>query len=569
MKTNALSILVILVLSSSLNAQTPEIFAEDARIEIFDTALFDATNFTIQVLAPNGQIWEQTITGQHLAEIDLEQAFGRQFPDGQYNYEIRPQASQAQPAAPDELRGLETHSIEVPKTVFGTFAVRGGQLVNPNKVEPQQSSAEVKSPITSTQGADEPGIDDQVIPDDLIVQGSLCVGFDCINNETFSFDTVKLKENNTRLTFIDTSSVSGFPAGDWQIRANDSASGGADFLSIDWLGTTANTGTVVSTPFRVDGGAPNNSLRVTSAGRVGIRTANPVLDLHVATGNTPGIRLEQTNQSGFSAQTWDFAGNEANFFVRDVTGGSRLPFRIRPGAPTSSIDIAASGRVGLGTASPESSLHLRRSDGNTSMRITEASGTTADRGMLRLENNGGMRIDMVNTSSGNDWRFATEHASDSFIVTKIGSGQVEMRIDANGNLTIPGTLFQGSDFRSKLDIVPVNPADILDRLARLPIAFWRYRNDDRSARHIGPMAQDFAELFGVGADATRISTLDTSGVALAAIQELTHRLAAKHSTVEQLKQDNQKIQTENAELHERMARLERAIESLTTPSRSE
>lgn len=42
----------------------------------------------------------------------------------------------------------------------------------------------------------------------------------------------------------------------------------------------------------------------------------------------------------------------ANFFVRDVTSGSRLPFRIRPGAPTSSVDIAASGNVGINTGSP-------------------------------------------------------------------------------------------------------------------------------------------------------------------------------------------------------------------------
>jgi hypothetical protein len=39
------------------------------------------------------------------------------------------------------------------------------------------------------------------------------------------------------------------------------------------------------------------------------------------------------------------AGNEANFFIRDLTGGSRLPFRIRPGAPTDSIDIRTNGEV--------------------------------------------------------------------------------------------------------------------------------------------------------------------------------------------------------------------------------
>ena len=60
--------------------------------------------------------------------------------------------------------------------------------------------------------------------------------------------------------------------------------------------------------------------------------------------DTPGVRLFQTGVS-FTTQTWDVAGNEANFFVRDLTGGSKLPFRIRPGAPTSSIDIGANGDV--------------------------------------------------------------------------------------------------------------------------------------------------------------------------------------------------------------------------------
>jgi hypothetical protein len=69
------------------------------------------------------------------------------------------------------------------------------------------------------------------------------------------------------------------------------------------------------------------------------------LPFRVKAGDTPGINLVQTADSGFTAQTWDVAGNEANFFIRDVTGGSRLPFRIRPGAPTGGIDIQATGEV--------------------------------------------------------------------------------------------------------------------------------------------------------------------------------------------------------------------------------
>ena len=37
-------------------------------------------------------------------------------------------------------------------------------------------------------------------------------------------------------------------------------------------------------------------------------------------------------------------------------------------------------------------------------------------------------------------------------------------------------------------------------------------------RHIGPMAQDFHAVFGVGADEKAIATLDESGVVLAAIR---------------------------------------------------
>jgi len=101
-------------------------------------------------------------------------------------------------------------------------------------------------------------------------------------------------------------------------------------------------------------------LRVSSTGNIGIGTATPVLDVHANTSDTPAIRLEQNNSGGFTAQTWDIGANEANFFIRDVTGGSRLSLRIRPGAPTSSVDIAANGNVGVGTGSPNARIDLKQ-----------------------------------------------------------------------------------------------------------------------------------------------------------------------------------------------------------------
>jgi hypothetical protein len=225
---------------------------------------------------------------------------------------------------------------------------------------------------------------DQVIPDDLIVQGSACIGLDCVNNESFGFDTIRLKENNTRIKFDDTSVSAGFPANDWQLTANDSGSGGANKFSIEDI-----TGSKV--PFTVTAGAPTNSMFVDSTGRLGLRTSTPVLDIHAATSNTPALRLEQNNSGGFNAQTWDIGANEANFFVRDVTSGSLLPFRIRPGAPTSSIDISSSGKVGIGTASPTSQLTVK-----------SAAGFMTSANTVRLTITGSEIENSIATSGGTD-----------------------------------------------------------------------------------------------------------------------------------------------------------------------
>jgi endosialidase-like protein len=328
---------------------------------------------TLSVAAPDGQVFTKEFPNGTAPEFKLKDGLA----DGQYTYELRltpvfgPGVKEALAAArakgnSDEVqRDLRKRGLlpAQPLVQSGGFTVLNGSVVVAGVSENQRSAK-----VNLLQPSRYPGatsgraayavrrnhaalLFDQVIPDDLIVQGSICAGLDCVDGESFGFDTIRLKENNTRLQFDDTSTSAGFATNNWQIRANSSASGGASFLGIVDQGATGNseTGTIV---LEVDAGAPANSVRVASTGKVGFRTATPVLDMHANTTDTPAIRLEQNNSGGFTAQTWDVAGNEANFFVRDVTAGSRLPFRIRPGAPTSSIDIAATGNVGIGTASP-------------------------------------------------------------------------------------------------------------------------------------------------------------------------------------------------------------------------
>ena len=239
---------------------------------------------------------------------------------------------------------------------------------------------------------------DSMIIDDLIVYGSECVGLDCVNGENFSFDTLRLKENNLRIHFFDTSNSGSFPSTDWRITINDSFNGGENYFSID--NATANT---------------------------------------------------------------------------------------------SLLRIMADGNVGIGTTSPSERLHV------------------------------------------------------------------------NGNVTVEGVVNQVSDVNVKENFTAVSPQEILTRLNELNITSWNYISDPDST-HIGPTAQDFYAAFGVGVDNQHISSIDTGGVALVAIQALNQQLLAQNATIEQLTEQNERLQQQNADI---MARLDALEAMLNNPSQDQ
>ncbi|MGZ5474692.1 MAG: hypothetical protein ACXWG4_12120, partial [Thermoanaerobaculia bacterium] len=203
---------------------------------------------------------------------------GTDLVDGQYSYELRlvPKFSkdlekklQAARAANDEKaarKALRDAGIDPNAGVMsGSFTVQNGAFVSTEGTE----GGSAARPSTVSSNAARPSapiaVNDQVIPDDLIVQGSGCFGFDCVNNENFGFDTIKLKENNLRIKAEDTS-VGTFPTNDWQLTFNDSASGGASKFSVEDI-------TGVKVPMTIIAGATTNSIFVDSTGRVGFKTS--------------------------------------------------------------------------------------------------------------------------------------------------------------------------------------------------------------------------------------------------------------------------------------------------------
>jgi hypothetical protein len=97
--------------------------------------------------------------------------------------------------------------------------------------------------------------------------------------------------------------------------------------------------------------------------------------------------------------------------------------------------------------------------------------------------------------------------------------------------------------------------EILERLAEIPVSTWNYKTQDKSIRHIGPMAQDFYSAFQVGEDERHITTVDEAGVALAAIQGLYQLLQEKERQITTL-------QNRNISQETRLAELERIVTSL-------
>jgi hypothetical protein len=226
-------------------------------------------------------------------------------------------------------------------------------------------------------------------------------------------------------------------------------------------------------------------------------------DLTLQTVDTPRLRLEQIG-GGFGAQTWDIAGNEANFFVRDVSGGNLLPLRIRPGAPTSSIDITAAGNVGLGTAAASAPLQIVR-NGAVSTLYTD-----------------------IGPAPDVSWATGIPAGGGSFTIGVDGTEPV-FELLPGGDLALAGSLAQAAGQGSVADRQNVDGAAILDKVARLPIQSWRFAGAPSGDRHLGPLAQDFAGAFGLGENPNLISPADTAGVSLVAIQALVAQNRALES----------------------------------------
>jgi hypothetical protein len=436
----------------------------------------------LTVATPGGAVFSKTFDSGTTPYFELSELDANSILDGSYTFELvvipftGKMARTSGEAAGFEGQGLITEDA---LKQGGYFTVQGGSIV--------------------TMGAAQEGLAkplDIVHVDDVIIQFSLCVGNDCVNGENFGFDTLRLKENNLRIHFDDTSTSASFPKNDWRITINDSANGGASYFRID-------DATNSKSPFTIEANAPSHSLYVDDGGNVGFGTSTPVVNAHIKEGNTPTLRLEQDGSSGFTPQTWDVAGNEANFFVRDATNGSKLPFKIKPGAPNNSLFIAADGDIGVGTQSPDFAFEVERDGANAAVVATRIGGVQ----------------NFINATAS----FGNFGTVNDFPVQIMTNSVWRMRVNTDDTLSMSdGGSYNGTwnpasskEFKENIENLTVDEA--VEALVDLNPVKYNYKIHKDEPR-VGFIAEDVPELVALNGKKT-LGTVDIVAVLTKVVQE--------------------------------------------------
>ncbi|GAA0207236.1 hypothetical protein GCM10009123_13430 [Kangiella japonica] len=149
---------------------------------------------------------------------------------------------------------------------------------------------------------------DEVILDDLIVDGSACVGTPCMNDEVFDFDTLKIKSDTPQIRFQDTSTSASFPTQDWLMGVMT----GFNMTSIFYIRDETSSETVVQVESGANGGVALGAGAELVTGAVSVGSAGNekrVTYVADAVNGTDAVTLSQFN---------DFEANAAAAAATDI-----------------------------------------------------------------------------------------------------------------------------------------------------------------------------------------------------------------------------------------------------------
>ncbi|MDR3389376.1 MAG: hypothetical protein P4L92_20215 [Rudaea sp.] len=286
-------------------------------------------------------------------------------------------------------------------------------------------------------------------------------------------------------------------------------------------------------------------------------------DLSFAAGNLAVVRnATQAGNSGTCSANLSNCGDYGTFVWADSNGS------FRSSGPNQFL-VQATGGVGINTSAITTSP--------ASMTVQGLRATGGGTVVFLPYSSQGSNASNIHYGSTGDWyiRSATGNAAtgpngkvvlqDTGGGVGIGTATVNagdlITTGANGaHLTAGGVWTNGSSRTFKEAFSAVDVGDILERVLALPIQTWFYKVDHAEGRHMGPMAEDFSQAFGLGSDDKHVGSVDESGVAFAAIQGLNKKIET--STLK-LKRENSELRQESTDLRKENSELRGKLDDLT------
>lgn len=385
------------------------------------------------------------------------------------------------------------------------------------------------------------GIGSLYVEDSSIIDGNLCLGNTCTPTTTFANDeTLKLVYTQLSISFIDTSSSGTHPSQDWILRANDPlprAEGGIDKFAIE----DATAGT---TPFTIEGGAPESAFWMSPEGNIGLGSSMPLAPLHIvrADGSARAVIENLAVDAPASREMLAMKNNGGSYFTLENTETGDSWYYVHENSEPNRFLITHSDG---GTQ-----MALTR-DGEMTLQGDISSGASASAaGLLTLRNKGGSYITMENTETSDSWYFTHEKNGPNRFLVSHSSGGVQMGLSSGGDMTLMGQLFTAGSCAAGCDRV-------FDEDYPLP-AIAEQAALMRARRHlpnVGPTPEDGP--FNITAmTGGMLNELEKAHLYIA---ELDQRLAAQDAQLDDMGRLNATVAAQNdliASLAARLAALE-------------
>jgi hypothetical protein len=189
-------------------------------------------------------------------------------------------------------------------------------------------------------------------------------------------------------------------------------------------------------------------------------------------------------------------------------------------AQTDAIHVAPDGKVGIGTDSPDTLLHLLGDGGGNNLKVT----------MERT------------VEPESVWELVVRSADGAFAINAPSLPGAELILKKTGDLLIRGILYDSSSRERKMDFATIDSIDVLAKVSQLPLSEWSYKQE-AGIRHFGPMAEDFFEVFGLGNEVEFIAPGDVAGIALAAVRGLNEKLGIQDQQIHSLQAELEDVKS--------------------------